>query len=128
MQWTEQAQLLLRKAVADAVIVSRGVADSGITDEILGFHVQQAAEKCLKAVLCHQGITYRRTHDLQELADLLIDAGASVPPEIADLCAWSPFAVAYRYEDWPPSSAIDREHANELTHAAIAWARRLIGP
>lgn len=62
MLWTEQARLLLRKARQDAVIVSRAVVDPEIADEIVGFHVQQACEKCMKAVLCVHGVIYRRTH------------------------------------------------------------------
>jgi HEPN domain-containing protein len=69
----EQARLLLRKARQDAVIVERAVNDIETADEIVGFHVRQAAEKCFKAVLCSHGIVYRRTHDLQELHDLLAD-------------------------------------------------------
>ncbi len=64
MLWIEQARLLLRKARQDVVVVARAVDDQEIADEIVGFHVQQAAEKCMKAVLCARGISYRRTHDL----------------------------------------------------------------
>jgi len=64
MTWLNQAQLLLRKAEQDAVVVSRAVTDSEISDEIAGFHTQQAAEKAMKAVLSVRGIAYRRTHDL----------------------------------------------------------------
>src|SRR5438046_7081287 len=74
MAWTEQARLLLRKARQDRVIVARAVTDPEIADEIVGFHVQQAGEKCMKAVLCMHEVAYRRTHDLQELYDLLTDA------------------------------------------------------
>lgn len=58
MPWMEQARLLLRKARQDSVIVSRAVGDLEIADEIVGFHVQQACEKCMKAVLCARGISY----------------------------------------------------------------------
>jgi NADPH:quinone reductase-like Zn-dependent oxidoreductase len=51
MLWREQAHLLLRKARQDVVIVARGVADVEIGDEVIGFHVQQAGEKCMKTEL-----------------------------------------------------------------------------
>ena len=39
------------------------------------FHAQQAAEKALKSVMCLHGVEFRRTHDLEELAAQLVDAG-----------------------------------------------------
>jgi len=124
----EQARLLLRKARQDLVIVSRGVSDLEIADEIVGFHVQQAAEKSMKAVLAARGITYRRTHDLQELHDLLKDAGVTLPGAVRELVNWSPFAVAYRYEDWSPPDPVDRAAAERLVRAAIAWTEGEVGP
>jgi HEPN domain-containing protein len=121
MLWIEQARLLLRKARQARVVVARAVDDLEIADEIVGFHVQQAAEKCMKAVLCARGISYRRTHDLQELHDLLHDAGVPLPDAVRELVTWSPFAVAYRYEDWAATDPVDRTRAHELVRAAIAW-------
>ncbi|MHB1677261.1 MAG: HEPN domain-containing protein [Sulfuriferula sp.] len=37
-----------------------------------GFFAQQAVEKCLKAVAEYHGIVLRRTHDVDELVDLLL--------------------------------------------------------
>src|SRR4051812_47823405 len=117
MLWREQAELLLRKARQDVVVVARGVDDGEIADEVVGFHVQQAAEKCMKAVLCVRGISYRRTHDLQELHDLLDDAGLAMPAAVSELLTWSPFAVAYRYEDWLSTGVVDRVRAHVLVRA-----------
>jgi HEPN domain-containing protein len=128
MLWIEQARLLLRKARHDVVVVARAVDDLEIADEIVGFHVQQAAEKCMKAILCARGITYRRTHDLQELHDLLVDAGVALPDMIRELVTWSPFAVAYRYEDWPTLDPVDRMRAHELVRAAIQWTEGELPP
>jgi HEPN domain-containing protein len=122
MPWTEQARLLLRKGEQDAVIVERAITDLEIADEIVGFHVQQAAEKAMKAVLSARGIAYRRTHDLQELHDLLVDNGLALPAEVVEVVAWSPFAVAYRYEDWTDSTPVDRSRGDLLTRATLAWA------
>lgn len=128
MPWIEQARLLLRKARQDVVVVARAVSDPEIADEIVGFHAQQAGEKCLKAVLCARSVSYRRTHDLQELYDLLHDAGVALPDMVHELVAWSPFAVAYRYEDWPTSDPVDRVRAIELVRAAVTWAERELPP
>ena len=47
----DQARLLLRKAQQDQVILQQLLDDPLITDESLGFHAQQAAEKLLKVRL-----------------------------------------------------------------------------
>lgn len=128
MLWIEQARLLLRKARQDVVVVARAVDDEEIADEIVGFHVQQAGEKCLKAVLCARGISYRRTHDLQELYDLLADAEVALPDAVRELVTWSPFAVAYRYEDWLATDPVDRARAHDLVRAAITWTEGELPP
>jgi len=128
MLWREQAHLLLLKARQDVVVVARGVDDAEIADEVIGFHVQQAAEKCMKAVLCARGVSYRRTHDLQELHDLLHDTGLTLPEAVRELVAWSPFAVAYRYEDWPATDPVDRDRAHDLVRAAVMWAEGELTP
>jgi HEPN domain-containing protein len=127
MRWAEQATLLVRKASQDAVIVRRAVEDPEIADEIIGFHVQQAAEKRMKAVLCTRGVAYRRTHDLQELHDALVDSGRSIIPEVAELVDWSPFAIVYRYAEWSEPEPVDRTRATELVEATVRWATATVG-
>jgi hypothetical protein len=47
----ELAALLARKASNDATAVREFAGNSEISDEIVGFHAQQAVEKWLKAVM-----------------------------------------------------------------------------
>jgi hypothetical protein len=128
MAWTEQARLLLRKARQDQVIVSRAVDDPEIADEIVGFHVQQACENCMKAVLCMHEVAYRRTHDLQELYDLFKDSGIALAEALRELVEWSPFAVTYRYEDWSAVDPVDRVRADCLVRAPIEWTEAEVPP
>jgi HEPN domain-containing protein len=72
------------------------IADSD--DEAIGFHAQQAIEKCLKAVLAAKAIPFRKTHDLVELVDLLKDRLQLTPPHVEMLDQLNPFAVTFRYE------------------------------
>ena len=74
-----------------------------------------------------RGIAYRRTHDLQELHDLLEDGGVTLPGAVRDLVEWSPFAVAYRYEDWSAPDPVDRARAEQLVRAAIVWTEGELG-
>ena len=54
--------------------------DPEIDDEVVGFHAQQAVEKCLKAVLAKHRVEQRKTHDLQRLLDLLAKNNLPSPP------------------------------------------------
>ena len=72
-----------------------GVHDALFSDEVFGFHAQQAAEKCLKAWIASLGTRYPRTHDLMALIDELSTAGADTS-ELDILVDLNPFAVEYR--------------------------------
>ena len=74
----KQANAMLRMAQRDFKAL-HGMLDTEIfADEIYGFHVQQAVEKCLKAWMCAVGITYPFTHQINRLLVLLRNAGAEV--------------------------------------------------
>ncbi len=46
------------------------LAASDFLPDIAAYHCQQAAEKLIKGVLVLAGVSFRKTHDLDELADL----------------------------------------------------------
>ena len=94
-------------------------------DEAVGFHAQQAVEKCLKAVLSLHQIPFRKTHDLGELIDLLSDAGKPTPPEATELEFLNPFAVTFRY-DVIDLETFDRNQAKDLIEKVRIWAGSLI--
>ena len=60
------------------------------------FHAQQAAEKSLKAALVLEGIDPPRTHDLNELRELL-PAGWEIPCTTAEFERISKWAEQSRY-------------------------------
>ncbi|MBU1665376.1 MAG: HEPN domain-containing protein [Gammaproteobacteria bacterium] len=85
---------------ADDLAAFRALADlPHIRQALAYFHAQQSIEKCLKAVLFVQGIEFRKTHDLYELADKLEKAGITLP--ISPRRAEKPAASCRRL---PPSS------------------------
>lgn len=101
---------------------------SSASDEIIGFHAQQAVEKLLKALLSHRRIAFRRTHDLTELIDLLSANGVPVPPEIGDTRRLAPYAAEFRYEDIPLDSTepLSRQWAAECVAKTKAWVNQLL--
>ena len=67
MARSEQIDILLYKAQQDEKVVRCLMDDSEISDEVIGFHVQQAIEKLLKALLVHLNIDFPKTHVLELL-------------------------------------------------------------
>src|SRR5262249_26333235 len=61
------------------------------------FHCQQAAEKYLKALLQEGGAAVPRTHDLEELLDLLLPHDPTLAPLRRGLISLTQYAVDYRY-------------------------------
>ncbi len=60
----EVAFVSLEKTRQDLAAVGKWLTDADISDEIIGFHIQQAIEKSLKAILLSRTIDYPRTHNL----------------------------------------------------------------
>jgi HEPN domain-containing protein len=127
MSHRKLAQKLLRKADQDIVVVEKWHSDSDVSDEILGFHAQQAAEKMLKAVLANEGIEFPFTHRLADLIDLLKDYNISVPNELDEIRYLTPFAVELRYdlfeEDEEP---LDRDELLALLTKLRGWVTTVI--
>lgn len=94
----KQSQAMLRMAHRDLTALG-GMHDATVfADEIFGFHVQQAVEKCLKAWMCAIGLTYPFTHHINRLLMLLQEAGMNV-----DAIWWADEFTIYahqaRYEE-----------------------------
>jgi HEPN domain-containing protein len=113
MRRREQALLLLRKAGQDEALLDAVLDSAGISDEIFGFHCQQAAEKMLKALLSDLGICFRKTHELGALTALIESSGCRLPAELADLDVLTPFGAVYRYEDFESDLELDRRRARQ---------------
>jgi HEPN domain-containing protein len=109
MRAIEQAQLLQRKAAQDLAVLRKLIGDPAISDETLGFHAQQAAEKLIKALLALGGHEYPRTHDLGLLLDLLASLDVQIPEALLTVEILTPFATVFRYDDLPLEAAIDRQ-------------------
>lgn len=124
----EAVRILLAKASQDELAARQLAPDPRMGDEVVGFHIQQAVEKRLKALLTFHAIPFRRTHDLLELMDLLISHGHSVPTTLEALQEMTPFAVEYRYEslDQYEDAPLDRERALQLLGELEVWIQEHI--
>jgi HEPN domain-containing protein len=95
-------ELLLQKAAVDmrsATILYNDFqnGNSVLDIEVILFHLQQAAEKCLKAVLSFHQINYQRVHDLEVLVNLIIENSIPLQINSIRLIDLSDFAVEGRY-------------------------------
>lgn len=120
----KQARLLLEMAGMDLRAL-KGMADpETFTEEIFGFHVQQAAEKALKAWIALHGQDVPRTHLLSTLLDQLGQNGEDVE-RLWNLVEYQMFAVQYRYETiGQRADAIDRVEAVRLVEDVVAEVKR----
>lgn len=86
-----------------------------------GFFAQQVVEKCLKSVAEYHGIIFRKTHDVDELVDLLLQHGVAMPFPAEQFSHLNPFAVILRYEETPFIS-MSLEEMSQLIDLAYQWA------
>jgi hypothetical protein len=105
----KQARVLLAKAAEDEAVVH--LAD--VPDGPFRFHVQQAVEKLLKALLSQLSIQYRLSHDLSYLVNLLQTSGEVLPKTVLEFSDLDSFAVFNRYDDIPEFQILDRPAAIE---------------
>lgn len=112
---------MLAKAAQDQAAADHLVNAPKVGEETVGFHLQQAAEKLLKAVLAEKDIPYELSHNLLYLLQLLEAGGARPPREMQELGMLNPFAVAFRYDLLPDVSAFDRKKAQALVADLRAW-------
>lgn len=128
MKERELARILMKKADEDEYVVLKLLADPKASDEVIGFHAQQAVEKRIKAVLVGRAIPVRRTHDVAELIDLARDSGIGVPDEIEDARLLTPFAVDFRYGDIEGSEnePLPRSNLPGLLQSLRDWAEHLL--
>jgi HEPN domain-containing protein len=97
MSGVEHARELLTLAQRDFRALQGMLDAETFADEIFGFHAQQAVEKTLKAWLSLIGVEYPRTHDLEELLELLEERAEPILEAFYDLVDLTDFAVQFRY-------------------------------
>jgi len=117
-----EAEVLIRKAKDDASAMRLLAADAEISDEIIGFHAQQAVEKWLKAVLGSRGIEFEYTHDLRRLIAEVTAAVGEFPFDNAQVVALTEHAVPLRYDEILDTEPIDRQATLALVDDVGNWA------
>jgi HEPN domain-containing protein len=90
------------------------------------FHIQQAMEKALKALLCHHKLPIPMTHDLGALLGALPDKLPALP-QGSNLTAFTEFATVRRYEEAIYElDSKELEAALRLGESVLLWAKQIL--
>jgi hypothetical protein len=116
------ADMMLRAAAVDAATCIALDAAPDLPDTPMGFHAQQACEKCLKAVASAAGIRFERTHDLVRLMDILAAHGIQIPTDAQWIDELNPYAVHARY-GLVEVGGLDRSRTLATISTLLVWAR-----
>ncbi|NUM55182.1 MAG: HEPN domain-containing protein [Candidatus Hydrogenedentes bacterium] len=112
----------LSRAKGDFALACVTLPEGGFYEDLC-YHLQQAAEKAIKAVYRVHGLTFRYTHDLEVLLDTLGENSVVIPDDVklaADLTdyAWESrypgLMEAVSYEEY----LVAKEQAKQI----LAWA------
>lgn len=117
---------LARKASADATAAREFAGNPDITDEIIGFHAQQAIEKWLKAIIAGRGEAFEHTHDLRRLVHLAVRDLKNAPFDLDAVIAMTQYAAPLRYEDLLDAEPLDRETTISLVDKVGLWAEGVV--
>jgi len=113
----------LLKGRSDLIAARTMIAGAGPYDTVC-FHAQQAAEKFLKAIVAHAGVTIPKTHNLVDLWALCLAQAPALDGSGIDLNALNQFAVRARYDFdfWPERSVAEGvlEMADRVHRAVLA--------
>jgi len=119
------ARRYLELADRDIVAFNKMKDDTDFHTTTTCFHAQQGIEKCLKAVLVLHGVAFRKTHDLDELVDLLIARHIPHPFEATTLSVMNSYAVLLRYEDIEFAGVAPAE-ADKIVMLVRLWAGEVV--
>lgn len=100
---------------------------SGVPAWSAAFHVQQCAEKYLKALLTARSVRFSKTHDIGELIAAL-PAGARPSLDRALVADLTEYAVGGRYPGGPMVTAEEGREALEAVRLLRAWVRERLPP
>ena len=106
-----------------------GMTDRGVfSEQIFGFHAQQAIEKALKAWISSVGLEYPLIHNIARLLAILDEAGCEVQAYWI-LTEYTAYATALRYDVVDPTDEpLDREKAIREVQAIYDHVAALVGP
>lgn len=98
-KFLHQYEVLFKKADADLALVEHALAleDKPIEVDIIFFHLQQAVEKYLKALVCYNGVHFEKIHNIDKIIDICRINSIELPDYIDIFIELNPYGVEGRY-------------------------------
>lgn len=113
----------MNHAESDLRLARLAAGDAYVRREQACFHLQQAAEKAIKAVLLFREVDFPLTHDIEQLLEIAEESGIDLPKDVLEGGVLSPYAVETRYPgSWFEISADDLQEAMRVAEATVTWA------
>lgn len=122
----DQALRFLRMAEKDLRAFYVLKAAEQIDLSTVCFHAQQVVEKCLKAVLIYHEKDPTRTHDLNNIAYLLMENTIILPLSVEEISKLNPYAVIFRYDD-TDIEILTRDEAQKIVEIIYHWTKNQFG-
>lgn len=102
VSFLNQYEILFNKAKADlfaanVLYAKFNEGNSELDLEVICYHLQQCAEKLMKAVLSKKQIYYPKIHDLETLLNIIKDNNIDLNPDRDLLIELNDYAVEGRY-------------------------------
>ena len=116
---------MLRKAANDYAAAGIGLLHAAPLDTTC-FHIQQTAEKALKACLASASIEYPFSHDLRELLSLAVQHFPQLEPYRDSVPEYTEFAVGLRYDDLPLLTEAEAVAAHKIVGKLVETVQRLV--
>jgi HEPN domain-containing protein len=105
----------LLKAEEDPNAAKSLVTYGGTFPSPICFHAQQAAENYLKAFLTRHQVEFPKTHDIDELLELITPVDEKLPESLRDAIVLTSYGVDVRYPgDLPQVTHADAQQAIQL--------------
>ncbi len=105
----------LRKADADYDLAQYLLDEGTAFPNAIAFASQQAAEKYLKAWLVWHQVVFPKTHDLEEILNLIETVDAALAGSLRDVIVLTPYGVEMRYPgDRPDATSEAAREALQL--------------
>jgi HEPN domain-containing protein len=120
----EVTEFMLERARRDLRAAEQLLSVEDRDEAIIGFLLQQAVEKALKAILAANEVEIPLTHNLGRLSAEVVSTGTDLPGSIASVTWLTPWGTTFRYES--PSDDLDIESAVEGAAAAIGVAQQVL--
>lgn len=127
MKKRDEIDQWLMIAEQDLLLAKTGRTSRKVLYNLLCFHAQQSAEKCVKAVLLFYGHSFPKTHDIANLFNLLRQNNIEIPELIKEAEDLTDYATKTRYPgDYMPIDNKEYKRAIKLAEIVMKWAKSII--